>query len=83
MDPFKAMYFEAAQEDLRRFNKQVVPEPAVQTGGIQSETTQPRIASTFKHIVTSTVMWPLHLVRGTASHHATISAKIPGFHFFS
>src|SRR5262245_23013551 len=68
MDPFKAVYFEAAQENQRRINTKVVPESGEQTGEVHVETTGPRFTATLRRIVTSTVAQPLHLVRGAAGN---------------
>ena len=80
MDPFKTIYFDAAQENQRRFNQNVVRESTAQSS--EPRTSRPSMASMLQRVVTSAVAWPLQLMRQTASHGATVSAKIPGFHFF-
>ncbi len=83
MNPNTMVYFEAVQENRRRFEKSVVPESAGQLTDHTVETRQPHLANTLKRLVVATATRPLQLLRETMANHAPSGIKIPGFDFFS
>jgi hypothetical protein len=81
MNPNTMVYFEAVQENRRRFEKTVVPESAGQLTDHTIEAREAHFANSLKRLVTASR--PIQFFRGTTANHVPSVVKIPGLDFFS